>query len=183
MAKPGKVEKSLAYLAIRSLALIRLRWGVNVMFYFYQKWGMKFEGRPNYIAVRSDIDGTDFSLLTIGEGVTISSYVRVLTHDWCPHTVAKAMGIVAARPLGRIEPVSIGAFSFIGTGSIVMPGSKIGRGCIIGAGTVVRGTIPDFSIVIGSPGKIVGDSRDYIRRLAEKSDWDIQIPSQDPTSN
>ncbi len=43
-----------------------------------------------------------------------------------------------------------------------MPGTKIGRGCLIGAGTVVRGEIPDYSIVVGSPGQIIGDTREHI---------------------
>lgn len=139
---------------------------------------MKMEGRPNYISSRSDLDGTDWSLISLGEGVTISSYVRVLTHDWCAHTTAKAFGIYTDRPLGRIEGVTIGAFSFIGTGSVVMPGTSIGRGCIVGAGTVVRGTVPDFSIVIGSPGKVVGDSRDYLRKLSHRYGWELDIPNE-----
>ena len=139
----------------------------------YQRWGMRMKEWPNYISARTDIDGTDLSQIYLGEGVTISSYVRLLTHDWSPHTVGKAMGISTQKPLGKIAGISIGDFSFVGTGSIIMPGAQIGRGCIIGSGTVVRGIIPDFSIVIGSPGQIIGDSRDYMKRLAVREGWDV----------
>lgn len=44
---------------------------------------------------------------------------------------------------------------FIGAGAIILPQSKIGNYCIIGAGAVVKGTIPDYSVVVGNPCKII----------------------------
>jgi acetyltransferase-like isoleucine patch superfamily enzyme len=38
----------------------------------------------------------------------------------------------------------------------VLKGSNIGRCCIVGANSVVRGEIPDFSIAVGSPARVVG---------------------------
>lgn len=125
---------------------------------------MKFIGKPNYISHKIWFDGTDYSLIEIGQQVTMSSYIRVLTHDWALHTIAKAFEIPQEKPIGRIKPVKIGDYSFIGTGTILMPGSIIGKGCIIGSGTVVRGIVPDFSIYTGSPGKIIGDSREYLKK-------------------
>lgn len=162
MAKASKFERAFLYSTLKILPAIKIRWATSLYLFFLKRWGVNFKGKPNYISSKTDIDGTDFGLLTIGEGVTVSSYVRILTHDWSPHTVGKAMGIVTEKPLGNTRGIEIGDFSFVGTGSIVMPGTKIGTGCIIGAGTVVRGNIPDFSIVIGSPGTIIGDSRKYM---------------------
>ena len=165
MAKAPKHERVIAYGLMNILRPLRVRWATGIYLHYLQKWGAKFEGgKPNYISSKTDIDGTDYSLITLGEGVTISSYVRLLTHDWSPYTVGKAMEIYTDKPLGHIRPIRIGAFSFVGTGSIVMPGCNIGRGCIIGAGTVARGNIPDYSLVIGSPGKVIGDTRDYMQR-------------------
>lgn len=164
MAVAPKYERVVAYSLIAFLRPVKLKWATSVYLYFLQRWGAKFTGRPAYISGKVDIDGTDYALVTLGEGVTISSYVRILTHDWAPYTIGKAFGIHTSKPLGRILPVSIGDYSFVGTGSIVMPGCTIGRGCVIGAGTVVRGDIPDYSIVIGSPGRIVGDTRDYMKK-------------------
>jgi acetyltransferase-like isoleucine patch superfamily enzyme len=161
MAKPRKLEKSFAFLLIRALSPIRPRWSTKVALYFYKRWGMKFTGTPNYISSLVWIDGTDYSLIELGEGCTISSFIRILTHDWSLHTVGKAFGVKTEQPLGRTLPIKIGDYVFVGTGSIIMPGAEIGRGSIIGAGTVVRGKIPPYSIVIGSPGQIVGDTRQY----------------------
>lgn len=51
----------------------------------------------------------------------------------------------------------IGAGSLIGMGATVLNGAKIGRGCLIGAGALITEgkEIPDFSLVMGAPGKVV----------------------------
>lgn len=162
MPKAPKLERVILYSALNILPAIKISWATKLYLFFLKRWGVNFTGTPNYISSKTDIDGTDYSLLTVGRGVTISSYVRILTHDWSPHTIGKSMDIFTSKPLGHIKPVAIGDFSFVGTGSIVMPGTVIGKGCLIGAGTVVRGNIPDFSIVIGVLGTIIGDSRDYM---------------------
>lgn len=159
-----KIEKVAFHLTLAAVGRLSPRLGTKLQYRAYKRWGMQFRGVPNYLSSRVLMDGTDYSFISLGQGVTISSFVRILTHDWAAHTVGKAVGLWTTEPLGRTAPIEIGDFSFVGTGSIVMPGTKIGRGCIIGAGTVVRGTVPDFSIVVGSPGKIVGDSRAYLRK-------------------
>ncbi|WP_298515380.1 acyltransferase [uncultured Kordia sp.] len=163
MKKPGKLEKIYFFILVKMVSNFSPRRATNIQYKFFKKWGMKFNGKPNYISSKIWFDGTDYSLISIGKEATMSSYIRVLTHDWSPHTVAKAFDIPQPKPLGILKGVEIGDFAFVGTGTILMPGCKIGKGCIIGAGTVVRGNIPDFSIYIGSPGKIVGDSRKFLK--------------------
>ncbi|MHB8682595.1 MAG: acyltransferase [Acidimicrobiales bacterium] len=62
-------------------------------------------------------------------------------------------------PIGRQWPVeravSIGSGSWLGTGVVVLPGATIGRNVVIGAGSVVTGEIPDHSVAVGSPAKVV----------------------------
>ena len=53
------------------------------------------------------------------------------------------------------RPVSIGPGSWIGHGSVVLPGTRIGRNVVIGANSVVRGEVPDFSIAAGVPAKVI----------------------------
>lgn len=52
-------------------------------------------------------------------------------------------------------PVSIGDNTWIGEGVIIMPGVTIGKGCVIGGHSVVSKSIPDFSVVVGSPAKVI----------------------------
>lgn len=62
-------------------------------------------------------------------------------------------------PIGRqfaaSRPVSIGTGSWLGHGSIVLPGSRVGRHVVVGAGSVVTGEIPDYSVAVGVPARVV----------------------------
>ncbi|NWJ51826.1 MAG: acyltransferase [Bacteroidetes bacterium] len=102
--------------------------------------------------------------VTIGKGVHISSHtviyshssqdaIRLLGDNYIMEDTKKRIGY-------KLKSVTIGDYTFIGTSSIVLPGSNIGRGCIIGAGSVIRGNIPDYSIASGNPIQIIGDTRE-----------------------
>ncbi|MBQ2884103.1 MAG: acetyltransferase [Alphaproteobacteria bacterium] len=52
-------------------------------------------------------------------------------------------------------PVSIGDNTWIGEGVVIMPGVNIGKGCVIGAHSIVNKSIPDYSVAVGSPAKVV----------------------------
>lgn len=118
--------------------------------------GVHFSGRPEYIQADAYLDGSGG--LTIGKGAVISTKVIILTHDW---SFLKRIKCLPSDNYNKVafKAVNIGKNSFIGAGAIILPGSKIGEHCIIGAGAVVKGDIPDFSIVIGNPCKIIGDTR------------------------
>jgi acetyltransferase-like isoleucine patch superfamily enzyme len=60
--------------------------------------------------------------------------------------------------------VSIGDGSWLGFGTVVLPGAQIGRHVTIGANSVVTGTIPDFSVAVGAPARVV-------RRYVEGEGW------------
>ncbi|WP_282078981.1 NeuD/PglB/VioB family sugar acetyltransferase [Aquimarina algiphila] len=51
--------------------------------------------------------------------------------------------------------VEVGEGSHVGVGAVVIPKVKIGKWCTIGAGTVVLKDVPDYSTVVGNPGKII----------------------------
>lgn len=55
------------------------------------------------------------------------------------------------------RPVSIGQHSWITEQSMVMPGSKIGVGVIVGAGSIVQGKLPNFTLAIGRPAVVVDE--------------------------
>lgn len=54
----------------------------------------------------------------------------------------------------------IGDFSQIATGSVLLPGVKIGQHCLVGAGSSVTKDVPDYQLVIGAPAKFVKDVRE-----------------------
>lgn len=53
------------------------------------------------------------------------------------------------------KPVSIGDGCWIGEKVCILPGVTIGKKCIIGAGSVVIKSIPDYSIAAGNPAKVI----------------------------
>jgi acetyltransferase-like isoleucine patch superfamily enzyme len=71
-------------------------------------------------------------------------------------------------PIGRqfapTRPVRIGSGSWLGHGTVVLPGADIGRNVAVGAGSVVTGALPDFSVAVGNPARV-------IRRYVEGEGW------------
>ena len=62
------------------------------------------------------------------------------------------------------RPVVIGDGSWLGHGTVVLPGSNIGRHVVVGANSVVTGDLPDFSVAVGSPARV-------IRRYVDGEGW------------
>ena len=92
MARAPRHERIIAYALLTVLRSIRMRWATAVYVFLLRRWDARLNGRPAYISGKTYIDGTDYSLVTLGEGVTVSRYVRILTNHWAPHTIGKPMG-------------------------------------------------------------------------------------------
>jgi acetyltransferase-like isoleucine patch superfamily enzyme len=88
--------------------------------------------------------------LEIGRGCDISAGVHIYTHSSARRCVSDR-----AVPIDR-RPVTIGDCTFIGANAVVLMGVTIGSHCVIGAGAVVRADIPDFSVAVGIPARVVG---------------------------
>lgn len=62
-------------------------------------------------------------------------------------------------PISRQMPteraVSIGDGCWLGHGSVILPGARIGRNVVIGANSVVTGEIPDYSVAVGAPARVI----------------------------
>jgi acetyltransferase-like isoleucine patch superfamily enzyme len=59
------------------------------------------------------------------------------------------------RQFGKAKPVRIGSGSWIGHGAVILPGARIGEHVVVGAGSVVTGDLPDYSVAVGSPARVV----------------------------
>lgn len=66
-------------------------------------------------------------------------------------------------------PISIGNDVYIGIKSIILPGTRIGNRCIIGAGSVVRGTFLDDSVIAGVHEKVIKIVDEYLEKAQENS--------------
>lgn len=77
---------------------------------------------------------------------------------------------VQAMPM---QPVRIGDGSWLGHGVIVLPGVTIGQHVTVGAGSVVNHDLPDFSVAVGVPAKVV-------RQWDEGRGWGPPLPPTAP---
>lgn len=107
--------------------------------------------------------GKEPFLVSIGNRVTITSGVRILTHDGSTWLMRDEHG---RRQLFR--RVTIGDDVFIGVNSIILPGVEIGNKVVIAAGSVVAKSVPSGVIVGGNPARIIGDFESYKTRVLEK---------------
>ncbi|WP_179002428.1 acyltransferase [Flavobacterium quisquiliarum] len=131
--------------------------------------GVKMNGLPRYISTQVRFD--DFNKIYLSERVVISEKVILLTHDYSLTTGLIALNKKPATDLAFKKEIHIGKNVFIGMGAIIMPGTIIHDNVVIGAGSVVRGTIYSDAIVIGNPGQIIG-------KLTEKAlRWEQQMES------
>jgi acetyltransferase-like isoleucine patch superfamily enzyme len=93
---------------------------------------------------------TEPYLIEIGEHCVVSSGTTFITHDgsvWLFRHKHPNLTI-----FGKI---TVGDNTFIGMNCTILAGAEIGSNCIIGGGSVVRGKIPDNSVVMGNPAKVV----------------------------
>lgn len=101
--------------------------------------------------------------LFIGKDTTISGNVFItnVNHNY------RQIGIHVLNQDMLEEPTVIGENCFIGYGAVIMPGTTLGRQCIVGANAVVSGVYPDYSVIVGVPGRIIkkydATQRDWVR--------------------
>ena len=104
--------------------------------------------------------------IVVEDDVTTGPNVYVTDHN---HRYDD-LDLPIARQWVTEAPVRIGAGSWLGTGVVVLPGADIGRHVTVAANSVVRGHIPDHTVVAGVPAKVV-------RRHVEGEGW---VPPLEP---
>lgn len=116
---------------------------------------------PNYCV----IDQTRPWMIEIGDNVSITTGVTILTHgyDW---SVFKGM---YGDVLGSAGRVKIGDNVFIGMNATILKGVTIGNNVVIGANSLINKDVPDNSVVVGNPQRVVCDIDSYLekRRMAQ----------------
>lgn len=89
--------------------------------------------------------------LTIGRSVGIGPGVKILTSQ---HAEAPRSQAIFDAPL-ELKPVRIEDGADIGVGAIILPGVTVGRGAQVGAGAVVTRDVPAYTVVAGSPARVI----------------------------
>lgn len=105
-------------------------------------------GEGTWIGPFCLIDGSGG--LEIGRSCDIAGGVHIYTHSSARRCVTDRKEAVERGP------VRIGDCTFIGANTVILMGVSIGHHCIIGAGSVVTKDLPDNSVAVGSPARVVG---------------------------
>lgn len=108
--------------------------------------------------------GKDAQLIEIGDAVIISCDCRLLSHD---ASLASLTNHQHSFLMGRIK---IGDNSFIGCGSIILPGVTLAKKTLVGAGSVVtKSVFEEGQVICGNPAKKVGTVEEFFRKNMDKS--------------
>ncbi|MEO0746519.1 MAG: gamma carbonic anhydrase family protein [Pseudomonadota bacterium] len=96
----------------------------------------------------------DTETITIGTGTNVQENTVMHTDPGMPLTIGAGCTI---GHKAMLHGCTIGDNSLIGMGATVLNGAKIGNNCLIGAGALITEgkVIPDGSLVMGTPGKVV----------------------------
>ena len=110
----------------------------------------------------------DNEWITVGEGSNVQDGSVLHSDPGAPLTIGKGVTIGHMVMLHGCE---IGDGSLVGIGSIILNRTKIGKNCLIGANTLLTEgkDIPDNSVVMGSPGKVVRQVDDNARAMLHYS--------------
>lgn len=106
--------------------------------------------------------------ITIGENSNVQDGSVLHTDMGSPLTVGRNVTI---GHQAMLHGCTIGDGSLIGIQAVILNGAKIGKGCIIGAKALIAEgkEIPDYSLVVGAPGKVVRQLTEPERQMLEFS--------------
>ena len=103
-------------------------------------------------------------LITLGNNVHITNGVKFLTHDGGTLLYRKYV-----PDLEITKPITVGNDVYIGNNVIILPGVNIGNNVVIGAGAVVSRDIPDNSVAVGVPARVIKTADEYLEKLKRES--------------
>jgi len=109
-------------------------------------WNVTLGGRA---FLNCDVLILDCAHVRIGEGALIGPRVQLIAADHPRTPAQRATGLESAAP------VTVEDEAWVGAGAIVLPGVTVGRGSIVGAGSVVTRDVPDGVVAAGNPCRVL----------------------------
>jgi len=148
---------------IRNKKLIKI--GKN----FTTGFGCRIEAHPinkdsnRCILIGENVEINDYVHIAAGERIAIGNNVLIASKVFISDlNHGNYSGLVQDSPMSSpnsrklsTKPVEIGDNVWLGEGVCVMSGVTIGEGCVIGAMSVVTKDVPNYSIAVGSPAKVI----------------------------
>lgn len=136
-----------------------VKYGKNVHF----QWDVELKS-PNKHVIIGDNVGINrrcviITDIEIGNHVLIAPHCALLNRG--EHSYNMIGETIFTAPRSRSEKIIIGDDVWIGFGSIILGGLTIGEGAVIAAGSLVLNNVPPYSVVAGSPAKVIKQRFNY----------------------
>ena len=161
---PGFIVSARHFLGARALVSLaaRVQWGAEITF------GRGTVVKPFAVVQSSggqvqfgrDCAVSSFVHISTGAGDVIAGDgVRIAPNCTLVGGTKKIPGrdaLIREQAEAGERGLRIGDDVLIGAGAVILPGARIERGAVIGAGSVVSGVVPEYAIVAGAPAKIIG---------------------------
>ena len=98
--------------------------------------------------------------IEIGDNTAIGGNTKILDNDFHPIEVEERNRLLADKNGGDSDlvpakPIKIGKNCFIGCNAIILKGTELGDGCVVGAGAVVSGKFDANSVIVGNPARVI----------------------------
>lgn len=131
---------------------------------YARRIGVRLGENVRFYGMTPGMFGTEPWIISIGNNVYITDGVKFITHDG---------GTLILRDevpdLEWTAPISIGNDVYIGVNTTILPDVTIGNRCVIGACSVVTRDIPDNSVAVGSPARVIKSTDEYLASMKTKS--------------
>ena len=116
---------------------------------FHANWGGANVHFGNNVYANFNLTLVDDGHIYVGDKVMFGPNVTVATAGHPTEPDLRAKG------LQYNKDVHIGANTWVGAGTVIVPGVTIGENCVIGAGAIVTKDIPPNSIAVGNPARVI----------------------------
>lgn len=112
--------------------------------------------------------GTEPYLVSIHDNVIVAAGVNFVNHDVSVFNVARLLGL-RRGDIDKVGSIELFENCFIGTSTILMPNSSVGKNSVIAAGSIVTKHVPDNEVWGDIPAKFIMTIAEYAKRLQGKS--------------
>ena len=92
-----------------------------------------------------------FETIIIGDNVVTADNINFITNTHNYKDISKPIN----EQGGEARPIIVGDGSWIGINSTILDGTVIGKNCVVGAHSLVKGSFPDYCVIAGAPAKII----------------------------
>lgn len=131
---------------------------------FAKYLGVNIGENVHFYGMRPTMFSTEPWLISIGNNVHITAGCQFITHDGGTLILRKDV-----PDLELTFPISVGDDVYIGLNSMILPGVRIGNRVIIGAGSVVTKDIPDNSVAVGIPARVIKTTDEFLQKAINNS--------------